>query len=107
MEFTESKGPPTKEEAQAAILVVKKYMILGITKLPPELAVQMGSILRILNEYSAMAHERESFEPALDPGPDRRGTMINRDWGWCVVCGNERVDVSDGIDTCDACLKKG
>ena len=95
MEFTENKGPPTPEDAQEAIDVVGKYLITGITKLPPELAVQMGNILRCLNMYKTVAHEH------------RKGTMIDEEWGWCLVCGNERVHVAGGIDTCKACIAKG
>jgi regulator of replication initiation timing len=35
----------------------------------------------------------------------RRGTMIDDYYGWCAVCGRERVAVRDGLDTCDFCLR--
>jgi RNA polymerase-binding transcription factor DksA len=35
----------------------------------------------------------------------RRGKMIDDYYGWCSVCGRERVAVADGCDTCYGCLK--
>lgn len=48
-----SGQPPSKEDIVEAKKVVVKYLIVGITLLPPELAVQLPNILRCLSELEA------------------------------------------------------
>jgi len=42
--------PVSRREVQEAIEVVQKWMVLGMMKLPPELAVQLPNIRRCLIE---------------------------------------------------------
>lgn len=49
---------PTREEVEEAREVVKKYLIIGMLKLPPELAVQMPNIHRCLALAATVAKPR-------------------------------------------------
>jgi hypothetical protein len=42
--------PVTKTDIEEALTIVRKYMVIGIMKLPPELAVQLPNIKRCLEE---------------------------------------------------------
>jgi hypothetical protein len=46
--------PVSKQDVVEAREVVTKYMVLGMTRLPPEFAVQLPNILRCLRELEAL-----------------------------------------------------
>lgn len=43
---------------------------------------------------------------SLDGVYSRKGQMITETMGWCVLCGENPVDTSDGTDTCNTCCKE-
>ena len=54
MEITDVTGKPvSRRDVEEAEQVVRKFMVNGIMKLPPELAVQIPNILRCLSELKA------------------------------------------------------
>lgn len=49
MVFIDKTGElPTKEDFETAIITVKRAMTVSVLKLPPELGVELGNILRCL-----------------------------------------------------------
>lgn len=51
MNFEDMTGKPvSKDDIREALTVVRKFLTIGITKLPPELVVQLPNILRCLQE---------------------------------------------------------
>jgi hypothetical protein len=60
LEFQDVSGrPPTLEEVQSAKRVVTKLLVVGILKLPPELAVELPNVRRCLELLEAlMVHAR-------------------------------------------------
>lgn len=51
MNIEDMTGKPiSRDNVREAIVVVRKYMVIGLLKLPPELATQLPNILRCLQE---------------------------------------------------------
>lgn len=54
-EFIDEAGKPVSQhDVDEAIRVVSKQLVVGLLKLPPELAVQLPNILRCLQELRSM-----------------------------------------------------
>ena len=45
--------PVSKKDVLEARVVIQKFLVTGLTALPPELAVQLPNILRCLRELEA------------------------------------------------------
>jgi len=53
-EFIDNTGKPVSaSDIREALDVINKYLIIGMTKLPPELAVQLPNISRCLRELAS------------------------------------------------------
>lgn len=79
VDFEDRTGQPDSPESiDEAIRVVIKQMVTGITRLPPELAVQLGVILRTLREARTLRVALEAANHLIGEAADEAKLLQNK-----------------------------